>query len=169
LHLAADVGNHSLCKALVEKGADPNAQSSEGYTAYGYVRKKLAGSSGGGASGGGGGGGIALQTLRMLQRTAEVLLEMGAYRMERSEVAIDQDSVTAVWMKGTDGSHQLKAATAPKTIAYLARSTTDLLDVDAFCLQFHRVLRDDRVKKKQLCMCMFEYIYVHMEMTLHLF
>jgi hypothetical protein len=139
LHLAADVGNHYLCKALVEKGADPNAQSNEGYTPYGYVRKKLAVK-----PGVGGNNGSALQTMRMLQRTADVLLEMGAYRMERSEVAIDQDSVTAVWMKGADGSHQLKAATAPKVIAYLARSTTDPLDLDAFCLQFHRTLRDDK-------------------------
>jgi hypothetical protein len=35
----------------------------------------------------------------MLQRTADVLLELGAYRVERSALAIEQDSVTALWMK----------------------------------------------------------------------
>jgi len=64
--------------------------------------------------------------------------------MERSETAIEQDSIHAQWMKGSDGSHQLKAATAPKLMAYLVRPTTDALDVDAWCMQFHRTLRDDQ-------------------------
>jgi hypothetical protein len=40
-----------------------------------------------------------LAVTRMLQRTSEVLLELGAYKMERSALAIEQDSVTAQWMK----------------------------------------------------------------------
>jgi hypothetical protein len=46
--------------------------------------------------------------------------------------------------KGADGSHQLRAATAPKLVAYLARPTTAPDDVVAFVLQFHRTLRDDK-------------------------
>ena len=62
--------------------------------------------------------------------------ELGAYRMERSERAIDQDSQTAQWMKSaSDGSHSLRAGTAPRTVAYLCRPATPLLDVDAFCWQ----------------------------------
>jgi hypothetical protein len=75
LHLAADVGNHALCKALVDRGADPNAQSTDGVTPYGYVRTRLqqAASNKTGNGGGGVGGGSALQATRMLQRTAGLL------------------------------------------------------------------------------------------------
>jgi hypothetical protein len=73
-----------------------------------------------------------------------VLLECGAYKMERSEVSIDHDSTTAQWMKGADGSLQLKAATAPALVAYLCRSTTPFLDLDSWSWQFHRTLRDDK-------------------------
>lgn len=94
---------------ITAQGADPNAQSMEGTTPYGYVRKRLASHpSGAGATNGSGNGtggsnannsGDSLAMSRMLQRTAEVLLELGAYKMERSALAIEQDSVTAQWMK----------------------------------------------------------------------
>jgi len=99
----------------ITQGADPNAQSLEGMTPYGYVRKRLASPPGGGATNGhsssNGRGSVAggssaanqgsdcLAVTRMLQRTSEVLLELGAYKMERSALAIEQDSVTAQWMK----------------------------------------------------------------------
>jgi hypothetical protein len=132
LHLCADVGNHALCKALVEKGADPNAQSNEGYTPYGYVRKRLEAATG-----------ASQQLARMLQLTSEQLLKLGAYKMEKSETAIDQDTMSAKWMKGADGRLQLKTASAPKLVSYLTRLVTDTLDVDSWCWQFHRTLRDD--------------------------
>lgn len=108
LHLAADVGNHALCAALVARGADPNAQSADGMTPYGYACQRLAAHASGHASGhasAAGGrsssaaGSSDLAATRMLQRTADVLLELGAYRVERSALAIEQDSVTALWMK----------------------------------------------------------------------
>jgi len=102
-----------LAPALIQynktaQGADPNAQSMEGMTPYGYVRKRLASPPSGGATNGSGNGtggsnannsGDSLAMSRMLQRTSEVLLELGAYKMERSALAIEQDSVTAQWMK----------------------------------------------------------------------
>jgi len=81
VHLAADVGNHALVRRLVAgRGADPNVQSADGYTAYGYVRRKLRSSNDDAQQ----------AAMRLLTKTGEVLLELGAYRLERSERAIDQ-------------------------------------------------------------------------------
>jgi hypothetical protein len=129
LHLAADVGNHVLCGALVEHGADPNAQSQDGYTAYGYVCRRQAAATG-----------ASLQVARMLQQTAEQLLKSGAYKVEKSETFIDQDTDDALWMKGREGLHQLRCATAPRVAEFLTRPSTDALDVDSWCWQFHRTL-----------------------------
>ncbi len=126
VHLAGDVGNYKLVGRLVsDLHADPNAQSADGYTAFGYVKRRLRTFT----------SNQSLRTRRLLTKTSDALLQSGAYRVERSERALEQDSTTAQWMKSETDKIALRAGTAPRTVAYLCRPTTPRLDIDAFCWQ----------------------------------
>ena len=134
IHTAAEVGNHQLCRLLVEHGANVNVQSSEGFTAYGYARRKLARLNRMAAKSPG-----AIQQSHLLTKTVEVLLKLGAYKLEHSEMAIQRNSSEAQYMRSGDGSHLLRAATPEKLIQHVVRPGADPLDADALVWSFHQV------------------------------
>lgn len=132
IHYAADAGNWALVKLLIEQDVkEINALGSDGFTALGYVEKKLKVRGARTKNG---------NKHALLEKTAKVLLEKGAIRRAHADVPIEENTKDILYMRNNlDGTYQMKAANVSTMISRLThRVFYSPSDVYAFLHQYHK-------------------------------
>jgi len=112
IHYAADAGNWALVKLLIEQDfKEINSLGSDGFTALGYVERKLKKKGARTQKG---------NKYALLEKTARVLLEKGAIRRAHVDVPIEENTQDILYMRNNqDGTYQMKATTDEEVLRIL--------------------------------------------------